>query len=172
MPRNSSCHGVARPIRSAAAEYLSKARRESGRRRPRNRGYTPQIRSLNMVLQFFPIEQIGPVAMETKFVERLHHPHFETGSAWNAGTQDLFAHMGAVAAERFGQPAGARDGIAVNAEIAQQFIGIAEAATGQGHVDHQLAIPGGLAIHVESAGLQKRLSPEEGRLLPEKTGFI
>src|SRR5712691_6024011 len=140
---------------------------------PRSRESLPagRRRSLRR-LQLFSFEEIRPVPAEIEFVEILHHPHLELGSTRDAGAQNLLAHVLAIAAQCLAQPARAGDGIAVNAKIAQQLVGVGEAAAGQSHIDHQFPIPGSFARDVEPAGLQKRRAPEERGLLPEKTAFV
>src|ERR1700694_2720364 len=125
-----------------------------------------------LALQLFTREKIRPMPAHVEFVKRFHHPYLKAGCLRNACAQDLVAHVGPVAPERFAPSTRSGDGIAIDAEIAQQLVGIGEAAIGQRHIDHQLSVPGCPAGHVEPSGLEKCVAPEERSLLPEETGLI
>src|SRR5205085_7697578 len=65
-----------------------------------------------------------------------------------------------------------RDGIVIDPEITQKFVGICEPAARQRHVHYQFSIPRGFTRHIKPAGFQKRSPPEKGSLLPEETSLI
>src|SRR5579872_2771667 len=98
---------------------------------------------------------------QVEFVQRLHDAHFHVGRRRETRSDDLFSQVDTVAAERLAQAAGAGDGIAIDAEIAQEFVGIRETAARERHIHYELAIPGCLAGKVESAGSEKRFAAKE-----------